>query len=90
MATSDDRTLTPPLRARRPRRLDDAVSPATVKSGFGAKAGGTFGLMARFGAPLYDHPGRGSRGCGRIITDPDLATATAGYYSAAELKESSK
>ena len=44
------------------RRLDgsgvtvNAVSPGTVKSGFGAKAGGTFGLMARFGAPLYGHP----------------------------------
>ena len=41
------------------RRLDghgitvNAVSPGSVKSGFGAKAGGTFGLMARFGAPLY-------------------------------------
>ena len=53
------------------RRLDgrgvtvNAVSPGTVKSGFGDKAGGTFGLMARFGAPLYGHPSQGSRGaCG--------------------------
>ena len=78
------------------RRLDgggvtvNAVSPGTVKSGFGDKAGGTFGLMARLGAPLYGDPSRGSRGCVRIMADPDLATATGGYYAAAKLKKSSK
>jgi NAD(P)-dependent dehydrogenase (short-subunit alcohol dehydrogenase family) len=80
------------------RRLDgrgvtvNAVSPGTVKSGFGEKAGGTFGLMARFGAPLYGHPSRGSRGCVRLMTDPDLATATAngGYYTPSKRKKSSK
>ena len=80
------------------RRLDgrgvtvNAVSPGSVKSDFGAKAGGTFGLMARFGAPLYGPPSKGSRGVVRIMTDPELATATANgaYYTPSKLKKSSK
>ncbi|CQD06056.1 short chain dehydrogenase [Mycobacterium lentiflavum] len=78
------------------RRLDghgitvNAVSPGSVRSGFGAKAGGTFGLMARFGAPLYGPPSKGSRGVVRIMTDPGLATATGGYHTPAKLKKSSK
>jgi hypothetical protein len=32
----------------------------------------------------------GARGCIRIMTDPELATATGGYYSSTKLKKSSK
>jgi hypothetical protein len=32
----------------------------------------------------------GSRGCVRLMADPELATATGGYYSSAKLKKSSK
>ena len=78
------------------RRLDgggvtvNAVSPGTVNTGFGDKAGGTFGVVARLGAPLFGDAARGARGCVRIMADPDLATATGGYYAAAKLKKSSK
>ena len=32
----------------------------------------------------------GARGCIRIMADPELATATGGYYSSTKLKKSSK
>jgi NAD(P)-dependent dehydrogenase (short-subunit alcohol dehydrogenase family) len=78
------------------RRLDgggvtvNAVSPGTVNTGFGDKAGGTFKVVARLGAPIFGDAARGARGCVRIMADPDLATATGGYYAAAKLKKSSK
>ena len=78
------------------RRLDghgitvNAVSPGSVNSGFGAKAGGTFGLMMKLGSPIYGHASKGSRGVIRIMTDPDLATVTGGYHTPAKQKNSSK
>ena len=78
------------------RRLDgggvtvNAVSPGAVNTGFAGKAGGTMGLILRLGAPFINDPARGARGSVRIMADPDLATATGGYYAAAKLKKSSK
>ena len=78
------------------RRLDghgitvNAVSPGSVNIGFGAKAGGTFGLMMKLGSPLYGHASKGSRGVVRIMTDPDLATVTGGYHTPSKQKNSSK
>ena len=40
--------------------------------------------------PFVGPPEKGSRGCVRLLADPDLATATGGYYSSAKLKKSSK
>jgi NAD(P)-dependent dehydrogenase (short-subunit alcohol dehydrogenase family) len=78
------------------RRLDgggvtvNAVNPGSVNTGFGAKAGGIMGLILRVGAPLFADATKAARGSVRIMTDPDLATATGGYYSGAKLKKSSK
>jgi NAD(P)-dependent dehydrogenase (short-subunit alcohol dehydrogenase family) len=78
------------------RRLDghgitvNAVSPGSVNSGFGAKAGGVFGLMMKLGSPFYGHASKGSQGVIRIMTDPDLATATGGYHTPSKQKKSSK
>jgi len=78
------------------RRLDghgitvNAVSPSSVNSGFGAKAGGIFGLMMKRGSPFYGHASKGSTGVIRIMTDPDLATVTGGYHTPSKQKKSSK
>ncbi|BBZ28899.1 hypothetical protein MMAD_31940 [Mycolicibacterium madagascariense] len=78
------------------RRLDghgitvNAVSPGSVNSGFGAKAGGTFGLVMKLGSPLYGHASKGSAGVIRIMTDPGLATVTGGYHTPSKQKNSSK
>jgi hypothetical protein len=40
--------------------------------------------------PFVGPPEKGSRGCVRLMADPELATATGGYYSSAKLKKSSK
>ena len=40
--------------------------------------------------PFVGPPEKGSRGCVRLLADPELATATGGYYSSAKLKKSSK
>jgi len=40
--------------------------------------------------PFVGSPEKGSRGCVRLMADPELATATGGYYSAAKLNQSSK
>lgn len=78
------------------RRLDghgitvNAVSPGSVNSGFGAKAGGVFGLMMKLGSPFYGHASKGSQGVIRIMTDPDLATVTGGYHTPSKQKKSSK
>ena len=55
----------------------NAVSPGTVNSGFGGKAGGTFKTIQALMKPFVGPPEKGSRGCVRLLTDPDLATATA-------------
>jgi len=68
----------------------NAVSPGTVNSGFGGKAGGTFKTIQALMKPFVGPPEKGSRGCVRLLADPGLATATGGYYSSAELKKSSK
>ncbi len=68
----------------------NAVNPGSVNTGFGDKAGGTMGLILRVGAPLFADATKAARGSMRIMADPDLATATGGYYSAAKLKKSSK
>ena len=38
--------------------------------------------------PFVGPPEKGSRGCVRLLADPDLATATGGYYTSAKLNES--
>ena len=68
----------------------NAVSPGTVNSGFGGKAGGTFKTIQALMKPFVGPPEKGSRGCVRLLADPGLASATGGYYSSAELKKSSK
>jgi hypothetical protein len=40
--------------------------------------------------PFVGPPEKGSRGCVRLMADPELATATGGYYSSAKLKKSSE
>lgn len=78
------------------RRLDghgitvNAVSPGSVNSGFGAKAGGVFGLMMKLGSPFYGPASKGSAGVIRVMTDPALATVTGGYHTPAKQKPSSK
>lgn len=78
------------------RRLDghgitvNAVSPGSVNSGFGAKAGGIFGLMMKLGSPFYGHASKGSAGVIRVMADPDLATVTGGYHTPSKQKKSSK
>ena len=68
----------------------NAVSPGTVNSGFGGKAGGTFKTIQALMKPFVGPPEKGSRGGVRLLADPDLATATGGYYTSAKLKKSSK
>ena len=68
----------------------NAVSPGTVNSGFGGKAGGTLKTIQALMKPLVGPPEKGSRGCVRLLADPGLATATGGYYSSAKLKKSSE
>ena len=68
----------------------NAVSPGTVKTTLGSKAGGAFKTIEALTNPFVGPPEKGSRGCVRLMADPDLATATGGYYSSAKLKKSSK
>lgn len=68
----------------------NAVSPGAVKTALGSKAGGPFKIIQFLTNPFVGPPEKGSRGCVRLMADPELATATGGYYSAAKLKESSK
>ena len=68
----------------------NAVSPGAVKTTLGSKAGGPFKLIEALTNPFVGSPEKGSRGCVRLMADPELATATGGYYSSAKLKKSSK
>ena len=68
----------------------NAVSPGAVKTTLGSKAGGPFKIMEKLTNPLVRPPEKGSRGCVRLMADPELATVTGGYYSSAKLKKSSK
>lgn len=68
----------------------NAVSPGAVKTTLGSKAGGPIKMIQFLTNPFVGPPEKGSRGCVRLMADPELATATGGYYSAAKLKESSK
>jgi NAD(P)-dependent dehydrogenase (short-subunit alcohol dehydrogenase family) len=68
----------------------NAVSPGAVKTSLGSKAGGPIKLIGALTNPFIGPPEKGSRGCVRLMADPQLATATGGYYSSAKLKESSK
>ena len=68
----------------------NAVSPGTVNTGLGGKAGGTFKTIQALTNPFVGPPEKGSRGCVRLLADPDLAAATGGYYTSAKLKKSSK
>ncbi len=80
----------------RARRLDgqgltfNAVSPGAVKTTLGTKAGGPIRIIQAITNPFIGPPEKGSRGCVRLLADPDLATATGGYYSSAQLKTSSE
>ena len=67
----------------------NAVSPGAVKTTLGSKAGGPFKLIQVLTNPFVGPPEKGSRGCVRLMADPELATATGGYYSSAKLKKSS-
>ena len=67
----------------------NAVSPGAVKTILGSKAGGPFTLIQALTNPFIPPPEKGSRGCVRLMADPDLATAIGGYYSSAKLKQSS-
>lgn len=67
----------------------NAVSPGAVKTTLGSKAGGPFKLIQALTNPFIGPPEKGSRGCVRLLADPELATATGGYYSSAQLKTSS-
>jgi NAD(P)-dependent dehydrogenase (short-subunit alcohol dehydrogenase family) len=68
----------------------NAVSPGAVKTTLGNKAGGPFKLIQVLTNPFVGPPEKGSRGCVRLMADPELATATGGYYSSAKLRKSSK
>ena len=68
----------------------NAVSPGSVKSGFGGKAGGTFKAVQLLINPFIGPPAKGARGCIRLMVDPALCEATGGYYSSAKLKKSSQ
>ena len=69
----------------------NAVSPGAVKTTLGSKAGGPFKIIEALTNPFVGPPEKGSRGCVRLLADPELlATATGGYYSSAKLKKSSK
>jgi len=68
----------------------NAVSPGAVKTTLGSKAGGPFKVIEALTNPFVGSPEKGSRGCVRLMADPELATATGGYYSSAKLKHSSK
>ena len=68
----------------------NAVSPGAVKTTLGSKAGGPFRIIQAVTNPFIPPPEKGSRGCVRLMADPDLATATGGYYSSAKLNTSSK
>ena len=68
----------------------NAVSPGAVKTTLGSKAGGPFKIIEALTNPFVGPPEKGSRGCVRLMADPELATATGGYYSSAKLKKSSK
>jgi NAD(P)-dependent dehydrogenase (short-subunit alcohol dehydrogenase family) len=68
----------------------NAVSPGAVKTSLGSKAGGPFKMIEALTNPFVGPPEKGSRGCVRLLADPELATATGGYYSSAKLKNSSK
>jgi NAD(P)-dependent dehydrogenase (short-subunit alcohol dehydrogenase family) len=68
----------------------NAVSPGAVKTTLGSKAGGPFKVIEALTNPFVGPPEKGSRGCVRLLADPDLATATGGYYNSAKLKKSSK
>jgi len=68
----------------------NAVSPGAVKTSLGSKAGGPFKTIEALTNPFVGPPEKGSRGCVRLMADPELATATGGYYSSAKLKKSSK
>jgi NAD(P)-dependent dehydrogenase (short-subunit alcohol dehydrogenase family) len=68
----------------------NAVSPGAVKTTLGSKAGGPFKIIQALTNPFIGAPEKGSRGAVRLLADPELATATGGYYSSAQLKESSE
>src|ERR1700750_3046293 len=68
----------------------NAVSPGAVKTSLGSKAGGRFKMIEALTNPFVPPPEKGSRGCVRLMADPELATATGGYYSSAKLKKSSE
>ncbi|MGT2427434.1 SDR family NAD(P)-dependent oxidoreductase [Amnibacterium kyonggiense] len=68
----------------------NAVSPGAVKTTLGSTAGGPFKVIQAVTNPFIGPPEKGSRGCVRLLADPELASATGGYYSSARLKKSSE
>ena len=68
----------------------NAVSPGAVKTTLGTKAGGPIRIIQALTNPFIGPPEKGSRGCVRLMADPELSTATGGYYSSAKLSTSSE
>src|ERR1700757_1089094 len=68
----------------------NAVSPGAVKTSLGSKAGGPFKMIEALTNPFVPPPEKGAPGCVGLMADPELATATGGYYSSAKLKKSSE
>ena len=68
----------------------NAVSPGAVKTSLGTKSGGPFKTIQALTNPFIPPPEKGARGCVRLLADPELVTATGGYYSSAKLKSSSE
>lgn len=67
----------------------NAANPGAVGTAFGAKAGGLLKVMMIAGKPFMASPDKGARTSIHLASDPGLAGATGGYYSAAEPDTSS-
>ena len=65
----------------------NAVSPGAVKTTLGSKAGGPFKIIETLTNPFVGPPEKGSRGCVRLMADPELATATGGLLQLREVEE---
>ncbi len=69
----------------------NAVSPGSVKTTLGSKAGGPIKILNAVTNPFVGPPEKGShRLCAVVGRSGARRTATGGYYSSAKLKKSSK
>ena len=65
----------------------NAVSPGVVKTTLGSKAGGPFKIIEALTNPFVGPPEKGSRGCVRLMADPELATGDRGLLQLCEVEE---